>query len=92
MYELIISPKAKKDIKRYKNSKDIILISDFLKILIEKGVKGVPSKMTPHKLKGEYKDNWECHVKPDLLTIWIQIENPKQIRIVRVGSHSDLFK
>ena len=48
--------------------------------------------MKAHKLVGEYKDNWECHIKPDLLIIWIQIESPNIIKLVRIGSHSDLFK
>lgn len=92
MYIVDFTTKAKKDLKRYKNSKDFLLITKFLEILISKGVEGVPAKMLPHKLKGEYKDNWECHIKPDLLAIWIQIDADEQIKVLRIGSHSDLFK
>ncbi|WP_299668565.1 type II toxin-antitoxin system mRNA interferase toxin, RelE/StbE family [uncultured Polaribacter sp.] len=56
------------------------------------GVNGIPKNMKPHKLSGVYKDNWECHIKPDLLIIWFQIESPNSIKLIRIGSHSDLFK
>ena len=89
MYELFYTSKYKKDLKKFKS--DFALIGDFLKVLQEKGIRGVPIKMKPHRLRGNYKDNWEYHIKPDLLVIWFQIENPKKITLVRIGSHSDLF-
>ncbi len=89
MYELFYTTKFKKDLKKFKS--DFGLIGDFLKVLQEKGIRGVPIKMKPHRLRGNYKDNWEYHIKPDLLVIWFQIENPKKITLVRIGSHSDLF-
>ena len=93
MYEIIPTNKFKKDLKRIKKrSPDgFQLLSDFLIILQNKGAKGIPTKMRPHKLKGHYTDNWECHLKPDLLVIWIQREKEKTIHLVRIGSHSDLF-
>ncbi len=93
MYKLVISTKFKKDLKKVvKNPTDKKLTTGMLKVLKEKGVSGIPKEMKPHKLKGNYKDNWECHIKPDLLIIWYQIEYPQTIRLVRIGSHSDLFK
>ena len=93
MYKLVISTKFKKDLKKVvKNPTDKKLTTGMLKVLKEKGVSGIPKEMKPHKLKGNYKDNWECHIKPDLLIIWYQIEDPQTIRLVRIGSHSDLFK
>ena len=93
MYQLIPTTKFKKDLKKVKkNSSDFELSKLILSTLQLKGVKGIPLKMKPHKLTGNYKDNWECHIKPDLLIIWIQIESPKTIKLIRIGSHSDLFK
>ena len=89
MYKLFYTTKFKKDLKKFKS--DFGIIGDLLKVLQEKGIRGVPIKMKPHRLRGNYKDNWECHIKPDLLVIWFQIENPKKITLVRIGSHSDLF-
>lgn len=93
MYKINLTTKFKKDLKKIKKvSADFKLTSDFLKTLKSKGVEGVDIQMKPHKLKGNYKDNWECHIKPDLLIIWIQKESPSVITLVRLGSHSDLFK
>ncbi len=93
MYRLVISTKFKKDLKKIKsNPKDDALTRSVLKVLQNKGVKGIADSMKPHRLSGIYKNNWECHIKPDLLIIWIQIEDPKTINLVRIGSHSDLFK
>ena len=93
MYRLVATTKFKKDLKKVKkNTKDFELIGVVLKILHQKGVSGIPKSMKPHKLTGNYKDNLECHIKPDLLIIWIQVESPKVIKLVRIGSHSDLFK
>lgn len=44
-----------------------------------------------HKLKGNYDGCMEAHIKPDLLVIWFEIEE-YTIKLVRVGSHSSLFK
>ncbi|WP_431126070.1 type II toxin-antitoxin system RelE/ParE family toxin [Flagellimonas flava] len=93
MYQLVPTTQFKKDLKKVKNNdKDFKLTTAVLKVLQLKGVKGIPAKMKPHKLSGRYSDNWECHIKPDLLIIWIQIESPNIIKLVRIGSHSDLFK
>ena len=93
MYKINLTTKFKKDLKKIKwVSADFKLTTDFIKTLKSKGVEGVDIKMKPHKLKGNYKNNWECHIKPDLLIIWIQKESPSEITLVRLGSHSDLFK
>lgn len=93
MYQLDFTTKFKKDFKKVKkNQKDYDLAVALLKTLETKGVLGVPKIMRPHKLIGNYQDNWECHIKPDLLIIWIQIESPNVVKLIRIGSHSDLFK
>ena len=43
-----------------------------------------------HKLKGDYKDCWECHIEPDWLLIYKKTD--KAIIAERTGSHSELFK
>ena len=93
MYTLKLSTKAKKDFKKI--GKDPInnnLTKAVLKLLKQNGVDAIPKTMSPHLLKGNYKNCWECHIKPDLLIIWFQIKNPNEITIIRIGSHSDLFR
>lgn len=83
---------VKKDLKKAKKrAKDFELTRHLLLLLQSKGKDGVPSKMKPNQLIGNYKNHWECHIKPDLLINRFQIENPKTIKLIRIGSHSDLF-
>ena len=42
--------------------------------------------------KGQYKDCLECHIEGDFLIIWIQDNEEKVIYLMRLGSHSELFK
>jgi mRNA interferase YafQ len=48
-------------------------------------------KHLPHKLTGNYKGNWEAHIKPDLLIIWFEITEENEIILLRLGTHADLF-
>lgn len=65
------------------------LLAEVVTNLVEKGK--IPSKNKPHKLTGNYKGMWECHIQPDWLLIWEQNEIIKLITLTRTGSHSDLF-
>ncbi|WP_407403361.1 type II toxin-antitoxin system YafQ family toxin [Sodaliphilus sp.] len=49
----------------------------------------LPATYRPHKLIGDYKNCMECHIKGDFLLIWF---NGDVIELVRLGSHSELFK
>ena len=42
-------------------------------------------------LIGEYRGFTECQIESDTLLIWLD-ETENQIRLVRLGSHSELFK
>ncbi|MEO5911677.1 MAG: type II toxin-antitoxin system YafQ family toxin [Pelobium sp.] len=95
MFTLSFTNKFEKDLKRIKKRsiKDFELTRTFLvKELSINGAKGLSKKYFAHKLSGDFKDNWECHIKPDLLIIWIEISKENEITLVRIGSHSDLFK
>lgn len=43
-----------------------------------------------HKLTGNYRDHWECHIEPDWLLIYRLTAT--EVIFERTGSHSDLFK
>lgn len=93
MYHLEPTTKFKKDLKKIKKSQKYYSAAiEVLKKLEQGGIAEIPNSMIPHKLKGNYKDNWECHIKPDLLIIWFQMESPDVVKLIRIGSHSDLFK
>lgn len=42
-----------------------------------------------HALTGEWKDHRDCHIKPDLVLIY-QKPDAEILRLVRIGSHSEL--
>lgn len=62
-----------------------------MKKLQANGAIGIEKKHRPHKLTGNYKGNWEAHIKPDLLLIWFEITKENEIILLRLGTHSDLF-
>jgi mRNA interferase YafQ len=50
----------------------------------------LPEDAKDHALKGEWDDFRECHISGDLLLIYQQVG--ETIKLVRMGSHSQLFK
>ena len=46
-------------------------------------------RYSAHALSGDWKDNRDCHIKPDLVLIY-QKPNADIWRLVRLGSHSEL--
>ena len=90
-FSLISENSFKKDYKRCKKRNyNLPLLHEVMGILQKKGK--LSSKYKPHKLSGNYKGRWECHVKPDWLLIWRQDDELKEIFLERTGTHSDLFK
>lgn len=93
MFEIIYSTKFLKDAKLLKKRslKDFEALGDLLRTLEEKGHLGLNKKHKAHKLSGDYKGYWECHIKPDVLLIWDENEKLMLLELVRTGIHSDLF-
>jgi mRNA interferase YafQ len=93
MFTLIPTNQFKKDIKvlQKHSIKNTTLINDFLTQLTKIGAIGLEKKYRAHKLSGNYKDNWEAHIKPNMLIIWFEITEQNEIILLRTGSHSDLF-
>lgn len=89
MMKLKQTSQFKKDLKRIQNNPVKVQHLEDVLILLAKGLK-LPSKYKAHKLIGDYNGCLECHIESDLLLIWID-EEAQIIRLVRLGSHSDLF-
>lgn len=82
--------KFKKDLKKYKNKPD--QLEELKKVLdLLTNEQPIPAEYKPHSLQGDYKDCMECHIQSDYLLIWFDTENDI-IKLVRLGSHSELFK
>lgn len=44
-----------------------------------------------HALVGNWRDHRECHLRPDLLLIYRKPDE-RTLQLMRLGSHSDLFR
>lgn len=91
-YEVVYSAKFKKSLKKVlKQGKNI----DELKSVIDKLTlkEELDPKFRNHKLIDDknYKDCYECHIKPDWLLIYQYIDNELLLLLTNTGSHSDLF-
>ena len=70
--------------RRGKNLDDLIAA---VELLAEAGT--LPAGYAPHKLRGEWKGAWECHIEPDWLLIY-NVTN-REVLLIRTGTHADLF-
>jgi len=69
VYQLKQTGQFKKDIKLAKRrGLDMELLDEVITTLVEEST--LPPKNKPHKLTGDFKDFWECHIQPDWLLIW----------------------
>ena len=91
MLAVIYTKQFKKDYKKLlRQNEHVIGEFDIVlkKLMFEEPL---PAKLKFHKLGGDYSDCFECHVKPDLLLIWMVNEQKNILTLVRTGSHSELF-
>lgn len=58
--------------KSIKRGKDMKKLWDLITLLAKD--KKLPIKYREHKLKGNYKDYWECHVEPDWLLVYKKLQ------------------
>ncbi len=90
MKYVVPTTRYKKDLKRYRNNTDKLrTLKRILDLLREE--QNIPNEFKPHYLKGEYIGCLECHIENDFLLIWRDEENDI-IKLIRLGSHSELFK
>jgi mRNA interferase YafQ len=90
MKQFKTSTQYRKDLKRYKNKPaKLEALKEVLKLL--KNEQPIPAEFFPHMLSGNYKGCMECHIESDYLLIWID-EHSDTIELVRLGSHSELFR
>ena len=91
MYILKYSKQFKKDLK--KCAKQDTRLADELKKILDLLILGkiLDDKYRNHCLKGQFKNCFECHIRPDILLIYKIEKQELMILLLRIGSHSDLF-
>ncbi len=78
----------KKDLKRVKKrGKNLNKLKDIIAKIVNE--EPLPAKNKEHKLIGNYKDRWECHIESDWLLVYKVTS--KEAIFVGTGIHSDLF-
>ena len=90
MKELKITSQFKKDLKRYQNKPKKIEKLKIVLSFLQQDIT-IPQEYKPHRLLGKNKDCMECHIENDTLLIWID-ENTNIIKLLRLGTHSELFR
>jgi mRNA interferase YafQ len=50
----------------------------------------LPEKYCDHELSGQYKGIRDCHIKPDLILLYLK-NGDAYLQLIRLGSHSELF-
>jgi len=76
------------DLKRQKRrGKDVEELIVVVELLAQEGE--LPAGYHPHRLTGEWKGVWECHIEPDWLLIYDV--TPEEVLLIRTGTHLDLF-
>ena len=89
-YKIVETNKFKKKLELcIKRGYDLELYRKVVEMLAEG--KKLPAKYNAHKLKGEYKNCWECHITSDWLLIWQQNDTELILILTDTGTHSDLF-
>lgn len=66
------------------------LLDNVVQMLMVSGK--LPATYRPHKLSGNWRGYWECHLAPDWLLLWIQDKDRFILTLTDTGTHSDLFK
>ena len=88
MLKIELTNSIKKDLKKYKHQKEVLLeLQEIIELLAKK--KALPSKHRDHNLIGDWITHRECHVRSDILLIY-KVEDGV-LFLTRFGSHSELF-
>lgn len=83
----------RRDYRRVRSNPRYRTLDDLLPPLLEllAADSPLPAANRDHVLSGNWVDCRECHVRPDLLLIYRK-PDPDTLQLLRLGSHSELFK
>ena len=89
-YNIQFTNQFKKDLKlAKKQNKNLDKLFEVIDILANGGT--LEAKYRDHDLTGNYKGTRECHIEPDWLLVYKVVRETLILRLIRPGSHSDLF-
>jgi mRNA interferase YafQ len=88
MREITLTSQFKRDHKKRSRDKGLDALLEDIVTRLADG-KSLDTRWRDHSMKGGFAGCRECHLKPDLLLIYVQTDD--ELRLVRLGSHSKLF-
>jgi mRNA interferase YafQ len=88
MRDITLTSQFKRDYKMRSREKGLDTLLEKTVELLAEG-KPLEARFRDHPLKGGYAGCRERHLKPDLLLIYVQTGD--ELRLTRLGSHSELF-
>ena len=93
MYLIRESKTFKKALRKIKKSGIKSSVLDDLKLVINTIAKGdkLPEIFEDHILSGEYLGYHDCHIRGDLVLIYIIKKEQLVLVLIDLGSHSELF-
>ena len=83
----------KRDYRRIKAALRYRNLDDLLRAVLAllEDDQPMPQRCQDHPLSGNWSSCRECHIRPDLLLIYEKFGNDV-LRLVRLGSHIELFR
>ena len=64
-------------------------LRNVITLLMQTGT--LPPEYRPHKLTGNLRGKWECHIKSNWLLVWEQYDDELLLIMIDTGTHSDLI-
>ena len=64
-------------------------LRNVITLLMQTGT--LPPEYRPHKLTGNLRGKWECHIKSNWLIVWEQYDGELLLIMIDTGTHSNLF-
>lgn len=91
MFKLDYTTQFRKDLK--KAHKQGLSKERLIKVLDQLAQNGQVEKIhRPHILSGTWDGFWECRIAADWLLIYDISDSVKVVRLMRTGTHAELFK
>ena len=88
--KVIWTSRFKKDYKlAIKRNLNIELLDDVIRMLA--AGQTLPEEYNDHQLTGNLKDYRKCHIQPDWLLVYKVLQETLILKLIRTGTHSDLF-
>ena len=89
MLRIVYTTQFRKDYKRIqKRGQEMEKLKAVVTLLVTE--EPLPEKYKDHPLQGNFKGVRDCHIAPDWILLYVIVED--ELRLIRTGSHADLFK